>query len=105
MVLGCREVGATGTESIGPDMRAAFRVDQLHIYVDRFTSPPHTAFDDVTDTKLAAKLLCIYRFSLVGKGGGAGDYEAPGNPRQIGCQIVGDPISEILLGLDRSTGY
>ena len=91
------QVRTIGVELVGPEMRAAFGIDQLRVDPNLVTRPPDTAFEDIANTELAADLLYVDRLALVGKGGGAGDHKASGDPRQIGRQIVGDPVGEIFL--------
>ena len=104
LVLRFREVRAIGVEPVGPEMRAGFGIDQLRVHPNLVTGPPHAAFEDIANAELAADLLYVDRLALVGKSGVAGDHEAAGDPRQIGRQIVGDPVGEIFLVRDRSTG-
>src|ERR1700730_6848291 len=83
-------------------MRPGFGIDQLRIHANLVTSSAYAAFEDVVNTELAADLLHVDRLALVSKSGGAGDHKAPGNPRQIARQIVGDSVRKIfLLGVVR----
>jgi hypothetical protein len=56
-----------------------------------------TAFQDVTHPKLAPDLFAVDRLALVGKGGARRDDEAIVDAREIGCQIIGNGVSDILL--------
>ena len=97
LALCLRKVSAVVLKPVGPHVRAAFGVDQLHVHLHLITGPPHAAFEDIPNAEFAAYLLHVDELALVGKGRAAGYYEATGNARQIGGQIVGDPIGEILL--------
>ena len=78
-------------------MRAGFRIDQLDIDPRLVPGPPHAAFEHVAHAELAADLPGIDRLPGIAEGGIAGDHEAGGDARQIGGQIVGDAVGEILL--------
>ena len=78
-------------------MSSAFGVYQLDIYFDLIASPPHTAFEDIANAELAADLLCVDGLTLLGKRRVVRDHEASRDPGEIGGQIIGDPIGEILL--------
>jgi hypothetical protein len=91
------EVSAVGLKPVGPNMRAAFRVDQLDVHPNMIAASPYAAFQHIADAEFAADLLHVDRFTLIGKGGAAGDHKASGNAREIGRQVVRDPIGEIFL--------
>jgi hypothetical protein len=91
------EISPVGIEPISPDVRAAFRVDKLNVNLHPVARPPNAPFEDIVDAQFAPDLLYVNGFALVGEGSGARDYEATGNPREVGGQIVGDAISEIFL--------
>jgi len=78
---------------VGP----GFGINELHVHPDLFAAPSDAAFDNITDTEVAPELLRVDKFALVHKGSVSGDHEASGNTREIGRQIVGDPIGEIFL--------
>src|SRR6266849_774258 len=79
LVLSLREIGAIGVEAVGPDVGAALRIDQLNVYPNLIARPPHAPFEDIADAELAADLLRVDGFSLVGECRIAGDHEASGN--------------------------
>ena len=92
-----RKVGPIGVEPIGPEMGAAFGVDELRVHPNLLASAPHAAFEDIANAELATDLLHVNRFALVGKGRVPGDHKAPGNPRKVGGEIVRDAIGEVFL--------
>ncbi len=96
-VLRFGKVCIVGLEPVSPNMRPGFGLDKLYIDSHSITGPPYASFQHVPDTQFAANLFGVNGFALVGEGGVAGDNEAAGNPREIGCQVIGDPVSEILL--------
>jgi len=75
------EVSALGLESIGPNMRTAFRVDQLNIHPNLIAGPPDAALEDIAGAEVSADLLHVGRLAFISEGPIAGDHEAPGNPR------------------------
>src|ERR1700730_3741786 len=97
LALRFREVGTTGVEPVGPDVRAALGIDQLHIHFDLIIGPADAAFKNIANAELAADLLGIDGFALVDERRVAGDHKASGNPREIGGQIVSDTVGEIFL--------
>src|SRR5208337_3824265 len=84
-------------EPIRPYMCAALGVDKLHIYRDVVASPPHAAFNYVTNAEVPTELLHVDGFALVSQGGGVGGHKAVGDARKIGGQIVGDSLGQIFL--------
>ena len=78
--LSFRKVSAVGLEPVGPSMRTGLTIDQLDIDLNLVAHTPHATFQDIADPQLAADLLCINGFALIGKGGVAGYYKAVGNP-------------------------
>ena len=91
------EVPVLGLKPCSPNVRAAVGGDQLRIDVNLLAGPPHAAFEDIADTEVAPDLLHVDRFALVGERRAAGYYNASGNLRQVGCQIIGDRVGEIFL--------
>src|SRR6516162_762325 len=97
LVLSFREVGAIGIEAVRPKMCTAFGVDQLDVYAYLVTGSPYAALEHVTDAELAANLFHVDRFAPVRKCSIPSDHEAAGNLREIGRQIISNPVCEILL--------
>ena len=97
LVLQGEQIARTAVEPLCPQMRVSVRVDQLGVDPDAVTRPPDAPFKQVTDAELAADLLRFDPLPLIGERGIARNYEHPLDPRQIGGQILGDPIREILL--------
>jgi len=90
------QAGGIGVEPICPQVRSAFGIAQLYIYPKQITGPPDTTFDDIADAELTTDLLHVDRLALESKSRVAGDYKAPGNPQEVGGQVVGYPIREML---------
>jgi hypothetical protein len=60
-------------------------------------APPNAALQDVARVKLPADLPDIDRLALVLEGRIARDDNELGEPRQLGCDVLGHAIAEIVL--------
>jgi hypothetical protein len=78
-------------------MRVGRGVDQLGVDAEPVARPPDAPFEHVAHTKLAADLLGVDGLVPIGERGIARDHEHILEPREIGRQILGDPVREILL--------
>jgi hypothetical protein len=78
-------------------MRVGLGINQLGIDADLVTRPPDASLQYIAHPQLAADLLRIDRFVPIGERGIARDHETMRDPRQIGRQILGDPVCEVLL--------
>ena len=97
-VLELEQVHHVFLESVGPEMRAAFRVDELGVDAHPVGVALHRAFEDVAHAKFLADRLGVEVLALEGEGGVAGDDEAVVEARQFGGEILGDAVGEIVLG-------
>src|SRR6516164_733858 len=75
-------------------MRAALCIGQLHVDAGQITGPADAAFKNIADAELTAELFNVDGLALVGKGGVAGYDKAARDPREVGSQVVGDPVDE-----------
>ena len=78
-------------------MRIGLSVDQLGVDPHLVAQAANAAFQHITHTELAADLPGVDPLVLKSESGIARDDDHIGEPRQIGRQILGDPIREILL--------
>ena len=78
-------------------MRIGFGVDQLGSDADPVSRPLDASFQHIAHAQLAADLFGVDALALVGECGIARDHEHVGDPRQIGREILGNPVCEILL--------
>ena len=78
-------------------MRVGCGVDQLRVHPDLVAQAAYASFEDIPHRKFAADLLHIDPLAPIGEGSAAGDYEHACNSREIGRQILGDCVREILL--------
>ena len=72
-------------------------IDQLGSNADSAARPLDASFQHITYAQLAPDLLGVDRLVPIGERGIARDHETVGDPRQIGRQILGDPVGKILL--------
>src|SRR6516165_6245511 len=78
-------------------MRVALSIDQLGVDANPVAQPADAAFEHITHPKLAPDLLGLDPLSLIGECGIARDHKHVRDARQIGRQILGDPICKVLL--------
>jgi hypothetical protein len=78
-------------------MRARLRIDQLSVDPDLVAGPLDASFKDIANAQLMANLLGLGRLLAVAERGIARNYKHVRDPRQIGRQIFGDSVGEILL--------
>src|SRR5262249_39101523 len=64
---------------------------------DTPTAPPDATLQDVSRAQLPPDLPDIDRLALVLEGGIASDDREVGEPRQLGCNILGHAIAEVVL--------
>src|SRR5271155_5210541 len=79
-------------------MRARFRVDELGVDAHPILVTLDRTFEDVTHAKLLADLLGVDGFALEGEGGVARDDKATPDTREVGGEVFGDAVGEIILG-------
>ncbi len=78
-------------------MGTARGLDQLARDANPVAGLAHAAFEHVAHTQLAADLLHVDRFSLVGEARIARDDKQQWQPRDCRCDVLDDAVSEILL--------
>src|SRR5271165_2013362 len=78
-------------------MRTRLRIDQLCVDPDLVARPLDASFEDIANAQLVANLLGLGRLVAVAERGIAGNYKHVSDPRQIGRQVLGDRVGEILL--------
>src|SRR5262245_65813242 len=61
--------------------------------------PANAALQDVAHAEIAAYLAHVDALALVLERGIAGDHEQLGEPRQLGNDILGDAVAEVVLAL------
>ena len=78
-------------------MTAGLSVNELNVDAHAVPAALDAALEDIADVQLAADLLQIDGFALVGECGVAPDHERASNARKIGRQALRDPVDEMLL--------
>src|SRR6516225_8907064 len=78
-------------------MNIRLDVDQLGVDADPITQPTDAPFEQVSYTEVEADLLGVNRLVPIGECRIARYYEHIRQPRQIGRQILSNPICEVLL--------
>ena len=99
LVLNGEDVVERPVEPIGPDLRIARCFDQLCGQPHPIARTAHAAFEDVRDIEVARQRRCRNGAALVGEGGVARDDRERRDPAQIGDDVLGDAVGEILLFL------
>jgi len=97
LVLQGEQTAHVAIEPLRPQMRISLGIDQLGVYADLAPRSPDAPFQHIAYTQLTANLLGVDGLVPVGERGIARNHETVGDPRQIGRQILGDPVREILL--------
>ena len=91
-------IGQRFVEAFGPEMLAAFRVDELDIDAHAAGVALDRALEHVAYTKLRADLPRVDVLAFESEGGVAGDHEGAAEARQVGGQVLRDSVGEIILG-------
>ena len=97
LVLHLEDVAARLVKTLGPEVRARFRVDKLRVDPDAVGAALHAPFHHVVHTEFAADHAGVHWLALEGEGGVARDDEGARNARQVGCEAFGDTIDEVVL--------
>src|SRR5262249_18752975 len=97
LVLYREQIADIVVETLRPKMRVGGGVNQLGVDPDLVAGTPDAAFEYVPHPKLAADLLCVDAPVFVREGRVARDHQNMLQARQIGCQIVDNPVGKILL--------
>jgi hypothetical protein len=78
-------------------MGARFSLDQLGSDPDAGANSADASFEDIVDPEFLSDLPDIDLTPLVGKNGITGDYQEVLEMRELGDQVLGEPICDILL--------
>ncbi len=97
LVLQAEDVVELAVVALGPKVAAGGRVDQLRVDAHLLAGLAHAALQHVSDTERLADLADIDLAPLVaGRRGSRNDRQA-GNLGQVGDQVLGHAVREILL--------
>src|SRR5215831_15600653 len=97
LVLNRKHVLNLPVVALGPAVGAGHGVGELHRDADAVATTANAALQDVAHAKLPRYLAHVGRLPLVLEGRVAGDDEQVGEPRQLGYDVVGDAVAEIVL--------
>ncbi len=96
-VLQFEDIVKRPVEARCPDMRTVQGVDQLRVDPHLSRRLSHTAFEHITHAQIFRNLLHFHRTALVGEDRIAGDDEQARYVREIGDQVIGHPVHEIIV--------
>jgi hypothetical protein len=97
VLLKVEEVIELAVVALGPNMAPGLAVDQLGRDPDPFGGSADATFEDETNPELLGNPPHVDRLALVGEGRVAGDDEEARKARQLGDDIFGNPIGEVVL--------
>ena len=97
LVLQREDVLEVAVISLCPEVLTGLGRDQLGGHANSFADLPHTALDHVSDAEIAPHLLGPDGLSFVCEGGVAGDHPKRPEARQLGDDVFGYAVGEILL--------
>src|SRR6516164_5944925 len=97
LVLNRKNVVQFAVVPLGPTVDASCRINKLRGDADAPAAPPDATLQDVECAQLPPDLPDIDRLALVLEGGIASDDRELGEPRQLGCNILGHAIAEVVL--------
>ena len=83
--------------TLGPELPARGRVDELRIDTDLVTGPAHAAFQHVAHAQLLRRPRAPSARALEGKDRVPGDDEQPRDLRQVGDEVLGHAVDEVRL--------
>ena len=83
--------------ALGPKMAAALAVDQLCRDPHRVAGAPEAAFEYVADAEIVRHVTNIHRLAPELVGRVAGDHEQVGEARDVGDDVLGQPVGEVFL--------
>src|SRR4029079_5842759 len=110
-VLECPRVHARPVKTLGPNMLASLRVDELGYDSKLVAVFAYAAFEHVANAKFSSDLPDIDRLVLVNEGGRARDHCQVREARERGNDIFSHPVTQIakaLVGtqiIERKNGY
>ncbi len=96
-VLRGGEIGACAVEAVGPEGGAGLDVGELHGEAHLPGAVAQAALHDVAHPELPADGARRDRPPLVGPGRAMGDDEGAGRPGEIGGEVLGDLLGEVIL--------
>ncbi len=99
LVLQREDLRPAAVEAVRPDMARSRAVDELGVDAHDVADAPEGAFEQIAHAELRGDRRRRRFLVLVGEGGIARHDEQAGNARQLGRQVLGEPVGQIALGL------
>jgi hypothetical protein len=96
-VLQIEDVRDFSIEPISPKMCAGFGIDKLSADPHPLAGPSDVTFEHITYAEFAPNLLYVDEFTLERKCSAVRDHEGTGKSRQLGRNVLGQAIDEIVL--------
>ena len=96
-VLKIEDIFERAVEAVGPEMRAAGRIDQLSGDAHAPAGFTYRAFEHIAHTQFAPDLLQIDRLAFVSKTRIAGAHEQPTDAAECGDDLFNHAVGEIFL--------
>src|SRR5438046_5476859 len=84
-------------EGLAPDMSAGLGIDELRGDPDAFPHPAHAALDQEANTQLVPEPLHVDGLALEPESRVARSYRQRAPSRQLGDDVLGDAVGEIVL--------
>jgi len=96
LVLHGERSGGIAVEPLRPKMRVGLSADQLGVNPDMVCRGMNAPFQYIANAQFTTDLFCVDGLVPVGECGGARDHAHIVEPRQIGREVLGDPVRETL---------
>src|SRR5215470_17025692 len=97
LVLNSEDVDEFAVVSLGPTVRAGRGIDELRRDADAVAAAPNAALQYISCAQLPPDLPDIDRLALVLEGRIARDNHELRKPRQLGRNVLGNTVAEIVL--------
>jgi hypothetical protein len=97
LILHFEKISQWLVEAFGPEMLAAFGVDELDVDAHAASVALDRAFKHIADPELLAEFSGVDILAFEREGGVAGDHEGAAEARQVGGQVLRESVGEIIL--------
>ena len=96
-VLQFKNIRHDAIESFRPEVAAAATIDQLRIDANLVAAAAYTAFQYVAHAEFGGYGAQVDRLAFIGKARVTANHEQSGYSRQVGGQVFGDAVGEVIL--------
>src|SRR5262249_1092707 len=97
IVLKLQDVLYVAVETVSPEMRSGFGLDQLRGDPDAARGLTHRAFKHIPHAQFAADLLYVDGLAFVGEARIAGDDKEPADAGERRDDLLDHPVGEVFL--------